>query len=59
MFLEFVFLCFALQFKCGGRYFINMILTFIAYTLYTNSFSEKRITQIRDKKTIDKRQEFY
>lgn len=59
MFLEFVFLCFALQLKCGSRYFLNMIVTFIAYTVFTNSYSEKRIKQIRDKKSIDKRQEFY
>lgn len=59
MFLEFVFLCVALQLKCGSRYFLNMIVTFIAYTLFTNSYSEQRIKQIRDKKQIDKRQEFY
>jgi ABC-type transport system involved in Fe-S cluster assembly fused permease/ATPase subunit len=59
MFLEFVFLCFALQLKCGSRYFLNMIVTFIAYTLFTRSFSERRVQQIREKKQIDKSQEFY
>jgi ABC-type transport system involved in Fe-S cluster assembly fused permease/ATPase subunit len=59
MALEFVFLCFALQLQCGTRYFANMIVTFIAYSWYTNSFSERRIKQIREKKQIDKKQEFY
>lgn len=55
MALEFVFLCCALQFKCGSRYFLNMIATFAAYAWYTNSFSERRIKEIREKKQIDKR----
>lgn len=59
MALEFIFLCFALQLQCGSRYFANMLVTFALYTWYTNSFSERRIKQIREKKQIDKSQEFY
>lgn len=50
MALEFVLLCCALQFKCGSRYFVNMIVTFVAYSWYTNSFSKRRIKEIREKK---------
>jgi len=36
-----------------------MLVTFVAYTLFTNKYSENRIQQIKDKMNIDKRQEFY
>ena len=36
-----------------------MLITFVAYTLFTNKYSENRIQQIKDKMNIDKRQEFY
>lgn len=59
MALEFFFLCIALNFYCGPKYFVNMIITFVLYSGYTNKMSEKRIKQIKDKVNLDKRQEFY
>ena len=59
MALEFLFLCIALNFYCGPKYFVNMIITFILYSTYTNKMSENRIKQIKDKVNLDKRQEFY
>jgi ABC-type transport system involved in Fe-S cluster assembly fused permease/ATPase subunit len=59
MAIEFLFLCGTLYFCCGKKYLFNMLVTFVAYTLFTNKYSENRIQQIKDKMNIDKRQEFY
>ena len=32
-----------------------MLITFAAYTVFTNKYSEKRIQQIKDKMNIDKK----
>ena len=59
MALEFFLLCGVLQWQCGPRYFLNMMMTFVAYAWYTQTFSERRMREIRAKKQVDKRQEFY
>ena len=59
MALEFLLLCGTLQLFCGPKYFVNMLITFGIYTIFTLKYSKKRIQQIKDKMNIDKRQEFY
>lgn len=44
--MEFLLLCFALQFYCGKKYFLNMIITFAVYTLFTNKYKQSRMAQI-------------
>lgn len=56
---EFMLLCCMLQFYCGPLYLANMLLTLGAYTQYSRSMSKKRVLQIRERKNIDKKQEFY
>jgi len=43
MAIEFLFLSGTLYFYCGKKYLFNMLVTFVAYTLFTNKYSEKRI----------------
>jgi ABC-type transport system involved in Fe-S cluster assembly fused permease/ATPase subunit len=59
MAIEFTFLCGALYYSCGLRYLINMLVTLVVYTSYTNFVSSKRIALMKDKMKIDKRQEFF
>jgi ABC-type multidrug transport system fused ATPase/permease subunit len=41
--VEFGFLCVALQFYCGKKYFLNMIITFLVYSIFTNKFKDSRM----------------
>lgn len=41
--MEFFLLCFALQFYCGKKYFLNMMVTFFFYTVFTNKFKDSRL----------------
>ena len=48
-----------LQFYCGPLYLANMLVTLGLYTQFSRAFSKKRVVQIRERKNIDKKQEFY
>ena len=56
---EFVLLTGILTLYCGSLYTFNMFATLGAYTYFTRETSKKRVVQIRDRKNIDKKQEFY
>lgn len=56
---EFVLLCGMLWGYCGFPYLLNMMITLGLYTKYSQTFSKKRVVYIRDKKNLEKKQEFY
>ena len=59
MALEFIFLSGALYFYCGKQYLLNMMLTLALYTRYTNVESDSRISEIKEKMNVEKRQEIF
>lgn len=56
--IEFVLLCGMLQFYCGPLYLINMLATLGLYARFTSLSSKRRVVYIRDRKNLDKKQEF-
>ena len=48
-----------LGFYCGPLYLTNMLITIGIYTQFTRTYSKKRVVEIRERKNIDKKQEFY
>lgn len=56
--IEFFLLCGMLQFYCGPKYLVNMMITLGFYTYFSKTFSAKRRVQIRDRKNIEKKSEF-
>ena len=59
VFIEFLLLCGMLQFYCGPKYLVNMLLTLGCYTAFSKTFSDKRRVQIRTRKDAEKTSEFY
>ena len=59
MAVEFTFLCAALGTNCGPLYLLNLVATFGAYLAYTRSVGKERIGEVRTKKDIEKKQEFF
>ena len=59
VFVEFILLCGMLQFYCGSKYLVNMLITLGLYTYFSKTFSDKRRVQIRTKKNSEKASEFY
>lgn len=57
--VEFGLLMGALWFQCGQKYLLNMLATFGLYTWFTRTISSRRITYIKERQRLDKRQEFY
>jgi ABC-type bacteriocin/lantibiotic exporter with double-glycine peptidase domain len=56
---EFILLCGMLWGYCGLPYLLNMLIMLGAYTRYSQTFSKKRVVYIRDRKNLEKKQEFY
>ena len=57
--VEIGFLGFALGTYCGPLYLANMALTLGAYSKFTRSVSKRRLDIVRDKKDMEKKQEFF
>jgi ABC-type transport system involved in Fe-S cluster assembly fused permease/ATPase subunit len=57
--VEFVMLCAMLQFYCGPKYLVNMLITLSLYTYFSKAVSETRRVQMSDKKDAEKASEFY
>ena len=55
---EFVLLCGMLGMYCGPYYLLNMFATLGAYTKFSRDLSKARVVEIRERKNIDKQQEF-
>jgi len=55
---EFMLLCGMLSMYCGPLYLANMLATLGAYTKFSRDLSKARVVQIRERKNLDKKQEF-
>ena len=57
--VETAFLSFALGAYCGPLYLANFAVTLAAYCKFTRGVSRRRLDIVRDKKDMEKNQEFF